>query len=165
MKHELNEIFNKEVDRYKNTLIFYAKQCEWDTFKVNAGRLFDYVESIEMSEIERRFFNISKVIVAVLAVVVVVILRLNIINLPEIAGYETAGLKKIIILAALAGGCFEVYFLLNFKLYMKYKTNFYKKRKERFIIDIERDFKNITVQQERFIVDVARDLENISVQS
>jgi len=63
MKRELNERFNYEVDRYRKALLFYAKQCQWDTFKANAGRLFDYVESIEMSEIERRFFNISKIIV------------------------------------------------------------------------------------------------------
>jgi hypothetical protein len=141
MKEELNKIFNAEVEQYRNSLLYYAKACEWDTFKEKAGRLFDYVESIEMSEIERKFFNISKVIVAVLAIVVVVILKLNMSTLPEIAG-----IKKLIIIMALAGGSFEVYFFLNFKTYMKNKTNFYKKRKERFIIDIDGDFKNISVQ-------------------
>ena len=141
MKEELNKVFNAEVEQYRNALHYYTKACECDTFKEKAGRLFDYVESIEMSEIERKFFNISKVIVAILAIIVVVILKLNMITLPEIAG-----IKENIILMALAGGCFEVYFFLNFKTYMKHKTSFYKKRKERFIIDIEGDFKNIIVQ-------------------
>jgi len=141
MKEELSKIFNAEVEQYRISLLYYAKACEWDNFKEKAGRLFDYAESIEMSEIERKFFNISKVIVAILAIVVVVILKLNMITSPEIAG-----IKKIAILMALAGGCFEIYFFLNFKTYMKHKTNFYKKRKERFIIDIEGDFKNIIVQ-------------------
>ena len=141
MKEELHKIFNAEVERYRKSLLYYAKACEWDTFKDNAGRFFDYIESIEISEIERKFFNISKVIIGVLSIVVLVILKLNITASPAIAG-----LKKIIILTALAGGCFEIYFFLNFKMYMKYKTNYYKKRKERFIIDIERDFKDITVQ-------------------
>lgn len=141
MRHELNKIFNAEVERYRNSLLYHAKACEWDTFKDNAGRLFDYVESIEISEIERKFFNISKVVIAVLSIVVVVILKLNIMDLPAIAG-----LKKIIILMGLAGGSFEVYFFCNFKMYMKYKANFYKKRKERFIIDIEKDFKGIIIQ-------------------
>ena len=59
MNQELNQLFSEEVNRYKNALLFCAKQCEWETFKINAGRLFDYVESIEMSELERKFFNIS----------------------------------------------------------------------------------------------------------
>lgn len=160
MKDELNRKFNAEMQRYKNSLLYYAKACEWDIFKDNAGRLFDYVESIEISEIERKFSNISKVIVVMLFIVVVVILKMNMTILPEIAG-----LKKIIILMALGVGCFEVYFYFNFKMYMKYKTGFYKKRKERFVVDIERDFKNITVQKERYIVERERDFENVTVQS
>ena len=160
MKHELNEIFNNEVDRYRKALLFYAKQCQWDTFKANAGRLFDYVESTEMSEIERRFFNISKIIVAVISVLIVVILKLDITAFPEMTG-----LKKLIILAALGICGFEIFFFFNFKWYKKHKTSFYKKRKERFIVDIERDFKNITVQEERYSVELERDLKDVTVHS
>jgi hypothetical protein len=160
MKRELNEIFNKEVDRYRNALLFYAKQCQWDTFKANAGRLFDYVESIEMSEIERRFFNISKIIVAVISALIVVILKLDITALPEITG-----LKQLIILVAIGICGFEIFFFLNFKVFKKHKAAFYKKRRERFIVGIERDFKNIAVQEERHSVELERNLKDVTVHS
>jgi len=160
MKRELSEKFNKEVDRYRKALLFYAKQCQWDTFKANAGRLFDYVESIEMSEIERRFFNISKIIVVIITALIVVILKLNVTPLPEIAG-----LKKIIIITALGICGFEIFFFFNFKVYKRHKANFYKKRKERFIVDIERDFKNIAVQEERYSVELERDLKDVTAHS
>jgi hypothetical protein len=141
MTEELNRTFNEEVNRYKNALLFYAKKCDWETFKVKAGKFFDYLESIEMSEIERKFFNISKIIIFILCIVVLFIFKLNQNVSPEIAG-----LRKLIILTALAGCSFEIYFFYNFRLYMRYKANFYKKRKEKFISDIERDFKDIVVQ-------------------
>ena len=141
MTEELNRTFNEEVNRYKNALLFYAKKCDWETFKVKAGKFFDYLESIEMSEIERRFFNISKIIIFILCIVVLFIFKLNPNSYPEIAG-----VRKLIILAALAGCSFQIYFFYNFRIYMRYKANFYKKRKEKFIRDIERDFKDIVAQ-------------------
>ncbi len=67
MENELQRKINEEVTRYKNSLAFYAKKCEWDTFKINAGRLFDYLEKVEMSEFERKFFSASKVIIPSIA--------------------------------------------------------------------------------------------------
>ncbi|RJQ45950.1 MAG: hypothetical protein C4538_07480 [Nitrospiraceae bacterium] len=140
MTEELNRTFNDEVNRYRNALLFYAKKCDWDTFKVNAGRLFDYIEKIEMSEIERRFFKISKIIVSILAVITLFIFKID----PDIYP-ALARLKEIIVILAVSGCCFEVFFFLNFRMYMKQKISFYKKRRERFITDIERDFKEIVV--------------------
>lgn len=141
MTEELNRTFNEEVNRYKNALLFYAKKCDWETFKVKAGKFFDYLESIEMSEIERKFFNISKIVIFILCIVVLFILKLN----PDISP-EMAGFRKLIILMAIGGCGFEIYFFFNFKTYMKYKSDFYEKRRERFIYDIERDFKDIIVR-------------------
>ncbi|MBI5056429.1 MAG: hypothetical protein HZB61_07430 [Nitrospirae bacterium] len=143
MDSNLHRTFNDEVNRYKNALLFYARKCDWDTFKVNAGRLFDYVESIEMSEIERRFYNISKVIVMALFIVVIFILKMDQNLSPGITR-----LKDFVVIIAVAGGSFEIYFLLNFKMYMKNKIRRYKKRRERFIMAIEQDFKEIVVQLE-----------------
>lgn len=143
MTKELNRTFNEEVNRYKNALLFYAKKCDWETFKVKAGKFFDYLESIEMAEIERKFFKISKIIIFILCVVVLFIFKLNSNISPEISG-----LRKFIILVALGGGSFEIYFFFNFRVYMKNKKIFYNKRRERFVSDIERDFKDILVQLE-----------------
>lgn len=140
MNSDLHRTFNEEVNRYKNALLFYARKCDWDTFQDNAGRLFDYVESIEMSEIERKFYKISKVIVMALFIVVIFILKMDRNLSPGITR-----LKDFVVIIAVAGGSFEIYFLLNFKMYMKNKIRRYKKRRERFIMDIEQDFKEIVV--------------------
>ena len=140
MKKSMHHKFNEEINRYKNSLLFYARKCDWDTFKVNAGRLFDYVESYEMSAIEQEFFRISKIIVLVLLLAVVLIFKLN----PGIFP-EAERLKEIMTLFAIAGCCFEVYFFFNFRKYMQGKTYYYKKRREKFIRNIERDFRNTSL--------------------
>lgn len=140
MRKEMNDKINEEVVRYKKALIFYAKQCEWDTFKVKAGKLFDYLEYIEMSEFERKFFNISKIIAAVLIFMVLLIIKINPGAYPGLVK-----VKELMILLAIGGCCFEVHFLFNFRMYKKGKTIYYKKRRERFIRDIERDFRDIII--------------------
>jgi hypothetical protein len=140
MNRTLNKTFNKEVNRYRYSLLFYAKQCEWETFKSRAGNLFDYVESVEMNEMERKFFRIFKVILSVLFLAVFFIISVN----PE-AHPEMSRIKEILTIAALAGCCYELYLFISFRFYMKHKINFYKKRRERFIFDIQGDFRDIIV--------------------
>lgn len=138
MRKELCETFNKEVTEYKNALLYYAKICDWEAFKINAGRLFDYVESIEMSETEKRFTKIFRAVLIILISAVVLIFRMNPGSLSEFAR-----LRELMILTALAGCGFEVYFFLNFRFYMELRTVLYKRRRERFIANIERDFREI----------------------
>ncbi len=140
MENELYNNFNDEINRYKNALLFYAKKCDWDTFKVNAGRLFDYCESFELSVIERKFFNISKIIVAVIFFMVVLIVKMNPNKYPELAR-----VNEMMTLIAVATSCFEVYFFCNFRMYMKGKTVYYRRRRERFIMNIQRDFEEMTI--------------------
>jgi hypothetical protein len=140
MKRTLSDKFNHEVNKYKNSLLFCAKQSEWDTFKEHAGRLFDYVESIEVSEFERRFFRIFKTVLGFLLLAVIVILKMNPDMYPGLAN-----IKDKMIVLAVAGCCFEVYFFYNFRMYMKGKTLYYKKRRQKFIYNIENDFKEMDV--------------------
>jgi len=140
MENELYNKFNEEINRYRNSLLFYAKKCDWDTFKDNAGRLFDYCESFEMSVIEKKVFRITKIVVAVLFFMVVLIVKLN----PNIYP-ELARVKEVMTLIALLTCFFEVFFLLNYRMYMKGKMSCYKKRRERFVINIQQDFKDMTV--------------------
>ena len=135
--------FNDEINRYKYTLRFCAKICEWETFKVKAGKLFDYVESIEMMEIEHKFFKISKVMAAILFLFLVVIFQIDPAIHPEYARF-----RELLILTAIAGCCFEVYFFFNFRMYMKGKTLYYTARKEDFIRNIEEDFRGFTIPGE-----------------
>jgi hypothetical protein len=140
MKADMHQKFNDEITRYKNSLLFYARKCDWETFKVNPGRLFDYVESIEMSEIERRFLNISKIVVLILFTAVVVIFKMN----PDLFP-QAERIKELLTLSAISGCCFEIYFFFNFTKYMQGRTAYYKKRREKFIRTIENDFRNFSL--------------------
>lgn len=139
MNDETNRKFNEEITRYKNTLLFYAKKCEWDTFKINAGKLFDYCESFEARAVQNEFFKISKIVVAGLFFMLLVIIKID----PDVyPGFARA--KELLTLIAIAGCCFEVYFFFNFRTYMQGKTLYYKKRRDKFIRNILMDFQNIT---------------------
>ena len=141
MNKEFNNKFNEEINRYKKALLFYSRKCDWDTFKDNAGRLFDYCESIEASAIEKKFFKITKMIVAALIFMVIIIVKMNPDMYPRLAR-----VNELMTLIAIATCCFEVYFFYNFRMYMKGKTIYYKKRREKFIRNIERDFKESSAQ-------------------
>jgi len=138
MNEELRKAFNETIHGYKKTLVNCAKRCEWDTFKLIAGKLFDYVETIEVSELERRFFRVFRLIMIALFLMIVCALRVDPASYPEIEG-----LKRFMTLTAIGGSCFELYFFLNFRLYMEHKTTFYKTRKARFIKNIEKDFRGM----------------------
>ncbi len=138
MKKELHKAFNENVHRYRNALVYYAKRCEWDGFKLTAGKLFDYVETVEMSELERRFFRISVLILSGLLVVVLFALKIDPASYPG-----TEGIRTFMTLAVIAGTCFEFFFFLNFRLYMKVKTARYNFRKACFIRYIEEDFRDM----------------------
>lgn len=140
MNRSLNKTFDKEVNRYRNSLLFFAKKCDWEAFKSNAGNLFDYIESVEMQEIERKFFRIFKIILGVLFFAVFFIISIN----PE-TNAEMSRTREIMIIAALAGCCYELYFFISLRFYMKHKMNFHKKRRERFIFNIQGDFRDVIV--------------------
>jgi hypothetical protein len=137
MKKELYRTFDTEIQKYRNTLVHYAKHSDWDSFKANAGRLFDYCEIVEMTETERRFTRIFGLIMIVLFLVLAFFFKIQLENSPELMA-----IKRVVLLSAIAGSGYEFYFFLNFRLYMDYKTAFYKERKEIFIKNIEQDFRD-----------------------
>lgn len=144
MKKELADKFNEEIERYRRALLQYARKCDWDTFKIKAGSLFDYVEWVEVSEIESRFFKIFKSILFVLVVILIAIVNMDVTINPDLQR-----LKFTVILAAIAGSCFELYFFIDFRMYMDVKTSYYKQRKDRFIRSIEKDFREISLDEEQ----------------
>ncbi len=136
MKKEKTKLFNEEVEKYRKLLLRCCNKSEWNIFKMTAGRLFDYIESIEILEVQKKFFKIFKVMLAVVVLSVIFILKMNINILPDIGS-----LRNLALFTAVAGCCFELYFFINFRSYMEYKTTYYKKRREKFIRDLEIDFK------------------------
>jgi hypothetical protein len=140
VKRELLKAFNEKVDKYRIALSDYAKRREWDAFEKNAAELFDYVERIEISVVQKRFQAISNVIIVVLFVFASLILKVHIDATPELIR-----MKRLIVLSTIGGGGFEFYFVMNFRLYMERKKTCYRKRRERFVKNIEDDFRNYCI--------------------
>lgn len=137
MKTESAERFSREVDSYRSALLFYARNSDWAEFKEKAGRFFDYVESIEFHELERKFYNIFNGILMALAIAVIVLFGVDF-----TVHREWSKLRDVFILAALAGGSFELYFFLNYRGYTDTRSFYYRKRREKFIRAIEQDFRS-----------------------
>jgi hypothetical protein len=136
MRREIYRAFNEEISRYRNALAYYAQKNEWETFKAKAGKLFDYCEKVEASEIERRFTRVFWIIIAFVISGLFLMIRIEPGTLPEFQN-----LKKLLFFATFAASCFDLYFYLNFRVYMNQKIVYYKKRKEHFIAAIEQDFR------------------------
>jgi hypothetical protein len=141
MDQNLANRMNEEIERYKNALLHDAKQCEWQSFKSKAGALFDYLETIELSEIQRKFFRMFKLILVALVMIIVIILKMNGEAYPALLRF-----KDSLVITAIAGSCFELYFFVDFRLYVEHKVFWYKQRREQFIRNMEKDFKEIIVQ-------------------
>jgi hypothetical protein len=144
MKKELAELFNQEVESYRNRLLYYARNCDWETFEEKAGRMFDYVESIEFRELERRFYMVFNLILVVLVLGVILLCSVDF-----QAHQELLRLKSGFILSGLAVSSFELYFYIDYRIFIGFKTFSYKKRRENFIQGIEQDFRSYAVQGER----------------
>jgi hypothetical protein len=138
MKRERSRAFSESVEGYRKALLRDARTCQWEAFKARAGRLFDYVESIEMSELKRRFHGIFRVVLTLLIASVGAIVILDSGLSPDIER-----LKFALIGAVVAGTCFELFFFLDFKMYMQSKMSWYRQRRERFVRNIEQDFRQM----------------------
>jgi hypothetical protein len=144
MRKELAELFNQEVEGYRKGLLYYARKRDWETFEEKAGRLFDFVESTEFRELERRFFTVFNLILAVLALAVIALVGVDF-----QVHQELLRLKSGFILSALAASSFELYFFIDYRMFIGIKNFSYKRRRENFIKGIEQDFRSYAVQGER----------------
>ncbi len=136
MTQELAKQFNAEVEGHRRALLYLASKREWEAFKARAGRLFEYLEKVEASERERRFYTIFYSILAVLTLGVIIVLGL----MPQLsAGWFYQ--RRSLILAALAGCSFELFFYLNFRWYVEARMAGFLRRRAAFIRSIEQDFR------------------------
>ena len=141
MKQELKKQFNHEVETYRKSLLYYAKKADWATFEAKAGRMFDYMESIEFQELERRFFTTFNLILGALILAVAGFLSMDF----EVH-QELQQMRGSFLFCALAVCSFELYFYLDYRIYMNIKTTYYPQRRSRFIQGIEADFRSYTSQ-------------------
>ena len=114
------------------------------TFQAKAGRLFDYLESIEFRELERRFYSIFSLVLGFLVLAVI-----GLVTVDFQVHQELLRLKNAFVMSAVAVSSFELYFYVDYRMYVDVKTRCSRKRRETFIREIERDFRGFTVQQER----------------
>jgi hypothetical protein len=135
MDREWQSRINEEIEGFRKALVYYAKVCEWDTFEKKAGTLFDYLESIERTALEKNFFKVFLIILAGVVAVVVALTQLDGHAFPTLFKYRDA-----IVLAAIAACCFELFFFLNFRTYVKARMSWYRERRERFIRNLKADF-------------------------
>ncbi len=141
MKKELAEQFSREVEGYRKALLFCARESNWEEFKAKAGKLFDYVETIERVELERKFFSVFSVILAALVVTVIALFSVNFEVSPE-----SMRLKNTVLFTAIAASGFELYFFINYRTYAGVRTSLYKERRQSFIKNIEKDFRSFDLQ-------------------
>ena len=143
MRKGLEKQFNVEVENYRKALLYHARSSDWEAFKAKAGRMFDYVEAIEYSELERRFFTNFNVVLAVLIAIIVALFKVDFAVTPELMR-----LKNIMVLAGLGASSFELYFYLDYKIYMRVKTVYYTERRRKFVSNIEKDFRSYVLPSE-----------------
>jgi hypothetical protein len=143
MKSELEKQFNQEVESYRKALLYHAQIQDWEIFKKKAGSMFDYIEAIEYSELERRFFTNFNVILAVVVAIVIALCKVDFAVTPELLR-----LKNAMVLAGLGVSSFELYFYLDYKIYLRVKTVYYPQQREKFIRNIEKDFRTYVLQVE-----------------
>ncbi len=143
MKGHWREQFNREVENFRRGLLYHARISDWETFKAKAGRMFDYLESIEYSQLERRFFQHFNVILAALVVLTLVFFEIDFTVAPELMR-----LKNLMILGGLGIGSFELFFYINYRTYVRVRSDNYAERRKRFIRDLEQDFRSYVVETE-----------------
>jgi len=141
MKKEIADQFNHEVETYRRALLYYARKCDWETFEAKAGRMFDYVESVEFQELERRFFRTFGLFLGAIIIAVTVFL-----NIDFEVHQEWLQWKNSFLFSAIAACTLEIYFFINYRTYIDVKTYGQKKRREKFIHGIEADFRKYTLQ-------------------
>ncbi len=144
MRKELAEQFNREVDNYRKTLLSLAERCDWKGFEAKAGRLFDYVETVEFKETERRFFRTFNLILSILILAIIMLISVDFDVHQELLRFKNA-----FILTAIAVSSFELYFFVDYQMFAEGKTFDYKKRRQHFIRAIESDFRSYASQGER----------------
>ncbi len=135
MDKRFSEIFNKEVDRYQSALRYFAQVCDWESFEANAAKLFEYLESTEVSLLKKKFHRTIIIILVVLVAALALFATLGS-AVPFFTKY-----RDLPTITVLVGSIFELLLLLELRLYLNIRASRQKRREEQFIRGIEGDAK------------------------
>ena len=141
MTRELARQFSEEVEQYRRAMLYFAARCDWEEFKARAARLFEYVETVETAERERRFFAVFNSVLALLAAGVLIAFGIG-------PGMPAAlnEYRDLAVVLSLAGFGFELFFYMNFRTYVAARMAGLHRRRQAFIRNIENDFRSFTAQ-------------------
>ncbi len=137
-KKRFADKMNREIEEFRRALIFEANNCDWDTFEGKAGMLFDYLESIEVSEIRRMFSLILRITGAVLLLAGLALALVSSGSNPPMLRFEA------VLIVSIAGGLiFEALFFVDFRVVTRFKASHRSRRRKRFVRNIENDFRSL----------------------
>lgn len=135
MDKRMMEAFNQEVENYRRALVYFARKCDWAEFKARAGRLFDYLEFVEATVREQKFYRVFFSILAMLVVAGLLITGWNPGENADLQRY-----KQNFLFVLLAVSSFELFFYINFRRYVEIRESLFSRRRADFIRDLEQDF-------------------------
>ena len=136
MDKQFTKRLDNEISRYRKTLDYFAKTCDWKNFHRNAATLFDYLESAELFLLKKKIYQLFDIILIVLAVTFVMLSTLSGTVSPWLMKYW--GQLALSVAVAIFLG---VLFFLELRMYTSFKATRLKKRKEEFIKNMENNFK------------------------
>ncbi len=136
MDEKFQEKLNAEIERYKKALLFFARVCDWESFRANAAKLFEYLESVEVSLLKKKFYRAVTIILIAIAAAVGVFSILSRNGGPFFEKY-----RVVVALGAAVGLFFELLLVLEMQLYLSFMASRQKRREARFIKGITDDAK------------------------
>ncbi len=136
MNDQFQEKLNPEIEQYKKALLFFARVCDWESFRTNAAKLFEYLESVEVSLLKKKFYRTIAIILIALAA------ALGVFSIVSSAGSPFFEKYRIVVaVGAVAGLFFELLLVLEMHLYLSFRASKQKRREARFIKGITDDIK------------------------
>ncbi len=136
MDRNVLERLNSEIERYKVSLRYFARTCDWGSFRSKAAQLFDYLESTEVSLVKNRFYGTIGIIVMTLVAVVTLFSAMGSVIAPFVQYRDDL---LVVILGVYGLG---LLLLLELRLYLSIRTSRHRKSEDRFIRAVEGDVRS-----------------------
>ncbi len=136
MSKELEKRIEEELSQYKKGLLFFAKMCDWNSFRKQAARLFEFLEETKVAAIKQKLREVTTVVLIALTTALVFFSVLSTTVVPKLAE-----IRVPVVFMIMAGFVFELLFLLEFRVYLSYRASMEKIRRQRFIEGIESEIK------------------------
>jgi hypothetical protein len=123
---------NADITRYGNALLYFARVCDWDSFRASAATLFEYLETAVTTVLKQKIYRAGALMTIVLLAALVVSVL--------VGGGVLAVYQENILFIVAAGLVLELLVLAELRAYLGIRMSQEKRRKDQFIKKMERDF-------------------------